>query len=61
MLTKLGKVCGQIKIHTDLYDMTLYNTRFGMQSKTYFPYVSCVCVSIIGKTKVRTFVRRVST
>lgn len=47
MLTKLGKLCGQSKIHTDLYDMTMYNTRFGMQSKTSFPHVSFVCVCIL--------------
>lgn len=32
--------------------MTMYNTRFGMQSKTYFPHVSFVCVCIIGKTYI---------
>lgn len=51
-MTKMGKVCGQSRIHTDLYDMTMYNTRFGMQSKTSFPLVSFVCVCIIGKTYI---------
>lgn len=55
MLTKLGKVCGQIKKRTDLYDMTLYNTRFGNAKQDIFS-ICIVCMCVYYRKDERTYI-----